>query len=167
MNRLVGLYIEDEPKNIILLQGRFSLFSGIDLIGIESYPQKLDDFYEFVVQNNVDFLIVDHELDKASVDYKGIDVLREIRKHDSNIYAVLLTNYPLEDYKGELGEYDFQLNKADLKDTAKMKELVTKIKRACTLRSDNDILASMDQKQREASALLELLQQMKNTTEKR
>ena len=166
MHRLVGLYIEDEPKNIILMKGRFSLFSGIDLIGIENYPAKPDDFYEFVIKNNVDFLIVDHELDKLSVDYKGIDVLREIRKHDSNIYAVLLTNYPLDDYKGELGEYDFQLNKADLKDTGKMEELVTKIKRACTLRMDNDILASMDHKQREASELLALLQEMKNTTEK-
>lgn len=166
MQTLVGLYIEDEPKNITLMQGRFSLYSGIELIGIGSYPQSLDGFYDFVVENNVDFLIVDHELDKASVVYKGIDVLREIRKHDSNIYAILLTNYPLEDYKGELGEYDFQLNKADLRDSAKMKELVDKIKRACNLRSDNRILASMDEKQKEESELLNLLQQLKGTAKK-
>ena len=103
MQTLIGLYIEDEPKNVTLMQGRFSLFPGIKLIGIVKYPQSLDGFYDYVVENDVDFLLIDHELDKASVNYKGIEVLREIRSHASNIYAVLLTNYPLDDYKDELG----------------------------------------------------------------
>ena len=163
MQTLIGLYIEDEPKNITLMQARFSLYPGVELMGIDCYPQRLDDFYNFVIENNVDFLIVDHELDKVSVDYKGIDVLREVRKHDGNIYAVLLTNYPLDDYKGELEEYDFQLNKVDLADTAKMQELVAKIKRACALRSDNNILASMDERQ---SELKNILKQISNVSEK-
>lgn len=160
MQTLTGLYIEDEPKNIILMQGRFSLFPGIKLIGIDMYPQMLNGFYDFVVENNVDFLLIDHELEKASVNYKGIDVLREIRSHDSNIYAVLLTNYPLDDYKDELGEYDYQLNKAELKDTKKMNELIAKIKRACALRKDNNTLSSMNEKNEELKTLLKQISEV-------
>ena len=155
MQTLTGLYIEDEPKNITLMQGRFSLFPGIKLIGIEMYPQALNRFYDFVVENDVDFLLIDHELEKASVDYKGIEVLREIRRYDSNIYAVLLTNYPLDDYKDELGEYDYQLNKAELKDTKKMNELIAKIRRACALRKDNNALSFMNEKNEELNSLLQ------------
>lgn len=155
MQILTGLYIEDEPKNITLMQGRFSLFSGIKLIGIDKYPQTLNGFYDFVVENEVDFLLIDHELEKASVGYKGIEVLREIRSHDSNIYAVLLTNYPLEDYRDELGEYDYQLNKAELKDTKKMNELIAKIRRACALRKDNSTLSFMSEKNQELKTLLQ------------
>ena len=93
-------------------------------------------------------------MEKASVDYKGIEVLREIRSHDSNIYAVLLTNYPLDDYKDELGEYDYQLNKAELKDTKKMNELIAKIRRACALRKDNNTLSYMSEKNEELKILL-------------
>ena len=154
MQMLVGLYIEDEPKNVTIMKGRFSLYQGINLIGLDSYPRTLNGFYDIVIEHNVDFLLVDHELDKALVDYKGIDVLREVRKHDSHIYAVLLTNYNLYDYRDELGEYDFQLNKEVLSKPEKMKELVAKIKRGCGLRQDNALLLSMDEKQNELQNLL-------------
>lgn len=163
MQTLTGLYIEDEPKNITLMKGRFSLFPGIKLIGINTYPQTLERFYDYVVEQDVDFLLVDHELEKVSVEYKGIDVLREIRNHDNNIYAVLLTNYPLDDYKDELGEYDYQLNKKDLIDTKKMNELVAKIRRACALRKDNDTLSYMNEKNEELNFLL---QQMNEAAKK-
>jgi hypothetical protein len=82
-------------------------------------------------------------------------VLREIRSHDSNIYAVLLTNYPLDDYKDELGEYDYQLNKSELKDTKKMNELIAKIRRACALRKENNTLSFMKEKNEELNSLLQ------------
>ena len=53
----------------------------------------------------MDFLIIDFHLEKQ-VAYKGIDVLREIRKHDSTIYAVLLTDYELDDFADQFGDYD-------------------------------------------------------------
>ena len=162
MQTLTGLYIEDEPKNVTLMQGRFSLSPGIKLIGIVTYPHTLEWFYDYVVENDVDFLLIDHELDKASVSYKGIEVLREIRRHDSNIYAVLLTNYPLDDYKDELGEYDYQLNKAELKDTKKMNELIAKIRRACALRKDNDTLSFMNEKNEELNWLLQQIRRATN-----
>lgn len=161
MRDLTGLYVEDEEKNVLLMQARFSLF-GIKIIGLDQFPQKLDGLYDFIIDNNVDFLIIDHELEKASVQYKGINVLKEIRKNDSNIYAILLTNYPLNSYRGELGEYDFQLEKNELSQDGKMQELAEKIRRACELRHDNDLLASMDKRNDE---LQNIIQQIKKISE--
>ena len=42
-------------------------------------------------------------------------------------------------------------------DSEKFKELAAKIKRACTLRKDNDILASMEARQDELQNLLQKL----------
>ena len=109
----------------------------------------------------MDFLLIDHELDKLHVSYKGIDVLKEIRKQDSNIYAVLLTNYPLDNYKTELEEYDFQLNKSELANISKMQELTAKIKRACGNKQENKDLAFMDTQNRNLQEILEQLRDMK------
>lgn len=156
MRQLVGLYIEDEEKNIILMQGRFAL-KGIRIIGLGKFPQDLKNIYDYVIDNQVDFLIVDHELEKAYVTYKGIDMLKEIRKHDSNIYAVLLTNLSTDTYRDELGEYDFQLTKSELTSPKKFDELTAKIKRACMLRKDQDMLASMDMQKEQLEGLLKQL----------
>ena len=88
------------------------------------------------------------------VSYKGCDALNEIRKYDSTIYAILLTNYPLEDYKEELGAYDYQLTKSEMKEPGKIDEVVQKIKRACELRRDNKMLAEMEQRQKEKEELI-------------
>ncbi len=149
MRELLGLYIEDDISNVMVQQARFDLFEGVSIKGLEALPGKVEDFYPIIVREHIDFLIIDHELDKQMVSYKGSDALNEIRKHDSTIYAILLTNYPLEDYKEELGAYDYQLTKSEMKETGKINEVVQKIKRACELRCDNKILAGMEQRQKE------------------
>ena len=149
MRELLGLYIEDDISNVMVQQARFDLFEGVSIKGLEALPGKVEDFYPIIVREHIDFLIIDHELDKQMVSYKGSDALNEIRKHDSTIYAILLTNYPLEDYKEELGAYDYQLTKSEMKETGKINEVVQKIKRACELRWDNKILAGMEQRQKE------------------
>jgi len=154
MKELLGLYIEDDINNVMVQQARFELFEGICIKGLETLPSKIEDFYPIIVSEHIDFLIIDHELDKQMVSYKGSDALREIRKHDSTIYAILLTNYPLEDYKEELGAYDYQLTKSEMKENGKIDEVVQKIKRACELRCDNKMLAQMEQRQREKEELM-------------
>lgn len=154
MKELLGLYIEDDRSNVMVQQARFDLFEGISIKGLEVLPGKVEDFYPIIVREHIDFLIIDHELDKQMVSYKGSDALNEIRKHDSTIYAILLTNYPLEDYKEELGAYDYQLTKSEMKETGKINEVVQKIKRACELRRDNKILAEMEQRQKEKEELI-------------
>ena len=44
---LTGLYIEDEKKNIELMQARFELY-GLKLLGLCEYPQSVENFYEFI-----------------------------------------------------------------------------------------------------------------------
>lgn len=157
MKELLGLYIEDDISNITVQQARFELFEGIRLKGLEVLPDKVEEFYSIVMNEKIDFLIVDHELDKQKVSYKGSDALKEIRKYDSTMYAILLTNYPLEDYKEELGAYDYQLTKKEMKEQGKIEEVVQKIKRACELRQDNKMLAEMEQRQREKEELIDKL----------
>ena len=106
-----------------------------------------------IIEKKIDFVIIDHELEKM-VSYKGIDALKAIREYDNTIYAILLTNFPLTDYKDELGNYDFQLNKNELRESGKIQELADKIRRACELRADNKVLAAMDVKQQEQERLL-------------
>lgn len=161
MKELLGLYIEDDISNVKVQQARFALFEGISIKGLEVLPSRVEDFYPIIVRDHIDFLIIDHELDKQLVSYKGCDALNEIRKHDSTIYAILLTNYPLADYREELGAYDYQLTKSEMKEKGKIEEVVQKIKRACELRCDNRLLAEMEQWQKEKE---ELINELKNFT---
>lgn len=166
MKELRGLYIEDDLSNIMVQQARFSLFEGIQIVGIEELPKSVEEFYPLIVRDKIDFLIIDHELDKQMVSYKGSTALKEIRKNDSTIYAILLTNYPLSDYKEELGAYDFQLTKSELKEPGKIAELVEKIRRACELRRDNKILAEMELRNKEKEDIIQALKQFTGTEEK-
>lgn len=154
MKELLGLYIEDDIRNVEVQQARFDFFEGISIKGLEVLPDKVEDFYPIIVRDHIDFLIIDHELDKQPVSYKGWDALNEIRKNDSTIYAILLTNYPLTDYKEELGAYDYQLTKSEMKEAGKIDEVVQKIRRACELRRDNKLLAEMEQRQKEKEELI-------------
>lgn len=164
MKELVGLYIEDDISNVVVQQARFELFEGIRLEGLETLPTDITDYERIIIEKDIDFLLIDHELDKQNVSYKGSDVLREIRKHDGAIYAILLTNYPLEDYKEELGVYDYQLTKTEMKEPGKIDEVVQKIKRACERIQDHKMLAGMEQRQREKEELIsDLAQLMKQT----
>lgn len=166
MKELLGLYIEDDISNVMVQQARFDLFEGISIKGLEVLPDKVEDFYPIIVREHIDFLIIDHELDKQLVSYKGCDALNEIRRHDSTIYAILLTNYPLADYKEELGAYDYQLTKSEMKEAGKIEEVVQKIKRACELRCDNKLLAEMELRQKEKEELINELRSFAATGKK-
>ena len=63
--------------------------------------------------------------------------------------------------KDELGAYDYQLTKSEMKEAGKIDEVVQKIKRACELRRDNKMLAEMDQRQKEKE---ELIRELKRFT---
>ena len=136
-----------------MLQALFSFCEGIEIEGLETLPQNINEYVAVIIEKKIDFVIIDHELEKM-VSYKGIDALKAIREYDNTIYAILLTNFPLTDYKDELGNYDFQLNKNELRESGKIQELADKIRRACELRADNKVLAAMDVKQQEQERLL-------------
>lgn len=156
MSELRGLFIEDEVANIDIYTKLFAL-EGLHLECIDKLPATLDGFYDIVLERDVDFLIIDYHLDKQ-VTYKGIDVLREIRKHDSTIYAVLLTNYQLEDFADQFGDYDYELKKDAIVD--RYVDVAEKIKRACELRKENMIYKGIEQQAEEESDTIRLLKEI-------
>lgn len=156
MSELKGLFIEDEVANIDVYTKLFSL-EGLKLECIEKLPETTDGFYDIVLEKDVDFLIIDYHLDKQ-VTYKGIDVLREIRKHDSTIYAVLLTNYQLEDFADQFGDYDYELKKDAI--VERYVDVAEKIKRACELRKENMIYNVIEQQEVEESDTIKLLKEI-------
>lgn len=156
MNKLKGLFIEDELANVDIYTKLFDL-EGLELEYIDKLPEKLDEYYDIVLAKDVDFLIIDYHLDKQVI-YKGIDVLREIRKHDSTIYAVLLTNYQLEDFADQFGDYDYELKKDAMVD--RYTDVAEKIKRACDLRKENMIYKEIEQQADEESSTIKLLKEI-------
>ena len=83
---------------------------------------------------------------------------REIRKHDSTIYAVLLTNYELDDFADQFGDYDYELQKSEI--TSRYKDVAEKIKRACGLRKENLMYRAVEIKQQQDTETIRLLQEI-------
>lgn len=142
MAKLKGIYIEDDVHNIEVLKLQFE-FEDIIIISLDELPDDVKDIYPLIMRYEPDFLLIDHELNKK-VGYTGIDALREIRRHDRTIYAALLTNFPLEDFKEEFSEYDNEISKRELNSNKKVREIVAKISRACELRKDNNLLGLIE-----------------------
>ncbi|MDE7200477.1 MAG: response regulator [Lachnospiraceae bacterium] len=163
MDKLVGLFIEDEVANINIYTRLFEL-QGLKIEYLDKLPQKVEEYYDIILQKNIDFLIIDFHLEKQ-VTYKGIDVLREIRKHDSTIYAVLLTNYELDDFADQFGDYDYEVQKTSI--TARYKDIAEKIKRACDLRKDNLMYRAIEFQQERESEAIRLLQEISSKIDKK
>ena len=156
MDELIGLFIEDEPANVDIYTRLFAL-EDLKLECLDKLPPTVNDYYDIILEKNIDFLIIDFHLEKQ-VTYKGIDVLREIRKHDSTIYAVLLTNYELEDFADQFSDYDYELQKSSI--TTRYKDVAEKIKRACDLRKDNLMYKAVEIKHQQDTETIRLLQEI-------
>lgn len=156
--RLKGLYIEDDKKNICVTKKLFEQ-EGFDLEALDELPVDLENLYPLILEKNIDFLLIDHELNKL-VSYTGFDALNEIRKHDRTIYAVLLTNFEVEDFKEEFGSYDLEVNKSELSDDQKLNDIAAKIRRACERIVDSKVLAQVEEQQKIEQQKLELLKQI-------
>lgn len=153
-----GLYIEDDDKNIFVIKALFEQ-EGFEIVTLPQLPKKVEDIYPLVLEQQVDFLLVDHELNKK-VSYTGFDALREIRKCDSTIYAILLTNFQVEDFKTEFDSYDLELHKSELSDENKLREISSKIRRACDRSADSKILAQVEENRKYAQEKLLLLREL-------
>ena len=161
---LKGLYIEDDPSNILTYKELFAP-EGLEIVSVPQLPLAPEDIYPMVMDADPDFLLIDHELNKR-VAYTGYDALREIRKQDSTIFAVLLTNFPVQDFKNEFGIYDLEVRKGELDKDEKIDEVVQKIKRACMRASEDEVLAHAEENRRFAEESLEILRQIhKKVTE--
>lgn len=153
-----GIYIEDEDKNISVTQALFSQ-EGFEIVPLPRLPLDVKDIYPLVLQQNADFLLIDHQLNKK-VSYNGYEALQEIRRHDSTIYAVLLTTFKVEDFKAEFSLYDLEVNKDQLNNDAKLSEISEKIRRACVRATDADALAHAQESRKFAEESLAFLRQI-------
>lgn len=153
-----GIYIEDDDKNIRVIQLLFEQ-EGFEVVSLPKLPIDIKDLYPLVLEQKADFLLIDHQLNKK-VSYTGYEALKEIRKHDGTIYAVLLTTFKVEDFKEEFGIYDLEVNKDQLDDDNKLSEISEKIRRACTRATDFDVLASAEESRKFAEESLEILRQI-------
>ena len=76
--------------------------------------------------------------------YTGLDVLKEIRKQDNNIFIALLTSFDYDEYIDELGELDYAIKKQDFTIDA-ARNLSKKIKRAYQLGEEIKINNQIDE----------------------
>lgn len=153
-----GIYIEDDEKNVYVTQALFSQ-EGFEIVPLPKLPLDIKELYPLVLQENADFLLIDHQLNKK-VSYTGYDALQEIRSHDSTIYAVLLTTFKVEDFREEFGLYDLEVNKDQLNDDEKLSEISEKIRRACVRADDAGMLAQAEGNRKYAEDSLEILRQI-------
>ena len=111
MNKYLGLFIDDDQKNFESIKRLFSL-KNIQLLPYENLPQDINEIYQKVIDQNVDFVIIDYDLGKQAVKYTGIDVLKNIREQDAEIYIIYLTNKDfVEDH---IGVFDQTVKKKEL-----------------------------------------------------
>ncbi|MEC0210989.1 response regulator [Paenibacillus ehimensis] len=122
-----GFYIEDELENINSLRRHFNL-EGIELHYKEELLESPNQYYDLFCELKINFLIIDKNLDKKGMGYSGLDVLKEIRKQDSNIYIVLITSYVNEIEIKDLSEFDQVIDKGNLE--SELDSLIIRIKRS-------------------------------------
>lgn len=155
---LKGLYIEDDSSNVLTYRELFGQ-EGFEIVSVPHLPLSKEDIYPLVMEADPDFLLIDHELNKK-VAYTGYDALCEIRKQDSTIFAVLLTNFPVEDFNREFSIYDLEVSKGELDNDAKLEEISAKIRRACMRAADAEVLAHAEESRKFAEESLEILRQI-------
>lgn len=122
-----GLLVEDDQDNIDSYTKRFKL-QEIELVNVMKFPKSAADFWNIVLDRNVDFIIIDNHLHKKCVEYTGLDVLREIRKQDSEIYIIYLTSKGIDKTDPVLSNFDLEVDKLDF--SSEFMSLVKRIKRA-------------------------------------
>lgn len=153
-----GIYIEDDDSNILVIQTLFEQ-EGLEVEALSGLPESKEDLYALLLEKKADFLLIDHELNKK-VNYNGYEALQSIRDQDSTLYAVLLTNFRVEEFKNEFGIYDMEVYKGDLHLDNKLQEICEKIKRACARADDAKSLACAKESRKYAEERLEILRQI-------
>ncbi len=141
MKKLKALYIEDQPDNIEIFGDLFRN-NDFEIYTIQPLPKEMSEYYKYILKEEIDFIIIDNDL-KKQVTYMGVDVLKEIRKQDNNIFIVLLTSFDYDEQGDELGELDYAIKKQEFTIDA-ARNLSKKIKRAYQLGEEIKINNQID-----------------------
>lgn len=143
MNNYLGMFVDDDKKNFESIRRLLSL-KNINLLPFENLPEDINDIYQRALDNNVDFVIIDFDLGKEAVKYNGIDVLKNIREQDGEIYIIYLTN---KDFvQDHIGDFDQTVKKKDFPYEVDnvVSRLVRALSRDLSIKSERELNNSYD-----------------------
>lgn len=143
MSKYLGMFVDDDLRNYESIRRLFTL-KGIDLLPYEKLPENIDDIYKKALDNSVDFIIIDYDLGKQAVKYTGIDVLKNIREQDAEIYIIYLTNK--EFVEDHIGDFDQTVKKKDFaKEVGNVvNRLVRALSRELSIKNEREIDSSYE-----------------------
>ncbi|WP_214630369.1 response regulator [Paenibacillus agaridevorans] len=127
--KLKGIYIDDDPANIDMYSTMLE-DSEIEFIRVDLFDTP-SEYYDFICQNEVDFVIIDRHLDKDGAKYDGFNVLEDIRKQDPYIHILLLTNDTIA-HSSIYSDFDQTVKKGDLFE--ERENIISRIKRSHLLK---------------------------------
>lgn len=143
MSKYLGLFVDDDKKNFESIRRLFTL-KNIELLPYEDLPTDINDIYQKALDNNVDFVIIDFDLGKQAVKYTGIDVLKNIREQDAEIYIIYLTN---KDFvQDHIGDFDQTVKKKEFANEVDnvVNRLVRALSRDLSIKNEREINNSYD-----------------------
>ncbi len=138
MGQYLGMFVDDDIKNFTSIR-RLLTIKDIDLLPYGDLPLDINEIYRNVLGYNVDFIMIDYDLGKQPVKYTGIDVLKNIREQDAEIYIIYLTNK--EFVEDHIGDFDQTVKKKDLiKEVDNVvKRLVRALSRDLSIKNEREI----------------------------
>lgn len=156
MSKYLGMFVDDDIKNFTSIR-RLLALKDIDLLPYEDLPADINEIYQSALDYNVDFIIIDYDLGKQPVKYTGIDVLKNIREQDAEIYIIYLTNKDfVEDH---IGDFDQTIKKKDFAKEVDnvVKRLVRALSRDLSLKNEREIENSYELQKKYLDARIAIL----------
>ena len=138
MGQYLGMFVDDDIKNFTSIR-RLLTLKDIDLLPYGDLPLDINEIYRNVLDYNVDFIMIDYDLGKQPVKYTGIDVLKNIREQDAEIYIIYLTNK--EFVEDHIGDFDQTVKKKDFTNEVDnvVKRLVRALSRDLSIKNEREI----------------------------
>ena len=87
--------------SIVVRERLIKMFSEIPSIDIVGEAGNSFEALNIIEEEKPDVVVLDIKMPGDS----GVEVLRKVKKKNSSIIAILLTNYPIEQYKEKCFEY--------------------------------------------------------------
>lgn len=125
MSKYIGMFVDDDEKNYKTVKRLLSLYD-IELLPYTALPADIECIYQNILNEDVDFVIIDYDLTKQPVGYNGLDVLNSIREQDAEIYIIYLTNK--EFVQQDIGKFDQTINKKEFAN--EIDNIVNRLRRA-------------------------------------
>ncbi len=119
------ILILDDEDLILELAREILMILGFDVVGVKSSQAAIAEFKKAIEQNEP-FCLVLFDMTLAE-DVSGADVLKEIKKIDPNIKAIISSGYTSDDISEEPEKYGFDAAIPKPYSMNKLKEVIDKV----------------------------------------